>query len=378
LIKQTKINLFMKKLTFLFLTLSLAFASCQNKYPDLEKGVYAEFVTNKGTFVAKLYNEQTPLTVTNFVTLAEGSNDMVDSIYKGKPFFDGLIFHRIIKDFMIQGGDPKGDGTGNPGYRFPDEIVDSLKFTKKGLLAMANSGPGTNGSQFFVTLKETPWLDGRHTIFGEIVLGQEIIDSLGTVPTTKPGDKPIDSVFIQKVSILNTSNSKLASFDEEMAKLEVTKKAEAERKAKIGIAVVADFDKLRANAETLASGVQMVFTNKGDGPKPAEGSQILMNYAGYLANGTLFDSNIKEVEEKFGMLNADKVARQGYAPAPSEYGPNARLIPGFREALLKMKVGDKATVYIPAQLAWGESGAGDLIPPNSDVIFEIELVDVVK
>jgi cyclophilin family peptidyl-prolyl cis-trans isomerase len=368
----------MKKLTFLFLALSLAFVSCQNKYPDLEKGVYAEFVTNKGTFVAKLYDEQTPLTVTNFVSLAEGSNDMVDSIYKGKPFFDGLIFHRIIKDFMIQGGDPNGDGTGNPGYRFPDEIVDSLRFTKKGLLAMANSGPGTNGSQFFITLKETPWLDGRHTIFGEIVLGQEIIDSLGVIPTTKPGDKPIDSVFIKKVSILNTSNSKLPSFNEEMAKLEVAKKEEAERKAKIGLEVAVGFNELRANAETLVSGVQVVFTNKGDGEKPAEGSQILMNYAGYLANGTLFDSNIREVEEKFGMLNADKVTSNGYVPAPAEYGANARLIPGFREALLMMKVGDKATVYIPSQFAWGVSGAGDLIPPNSDVIFEIELVEIIK
>lgn len=368
----------MKKLTFLFLSLSLAFASCQNKYPDLEKGVYAEFVTNKGTFVAKLYNEQTPLTVTNFVALAEGSNDMVDSIYKGKPFYDGLIFHRIIKDFMIQGGDPKGDGTGNPGYRFPDEIVDSLKFTKKGLLAMANSGPGTNGSQFFVTLKETPWLDGRHTIFGEIVLGQEVIDSLGVATTTKPGDKPIDSVVIEKVSIMNTSNSKIGSFNEEMEKLEVAKKEVEALKAKIGIEVATGLNKLRENAETLSSGVQIVFTNKGDGPKPAEGSKILMNYAGYLANGTLFDSNIMEVEEKFGMLNADKVANKGYAPAPSDYGPDARLIPGFREALLLMKVGDKATVYIPAQLAWGDAGAGNLIPPNSDVIFEIELVDVMK
>jgi cyclophilin family peptidyl-prolyl cis-trans isomerase len=368
----------MKKLTFLFLALAMAFVSCQNKYPDLEKGVYAEFVTNKGTFVAKLYNEQTPLTVTNFVALAEGSNDMVDSIYKGKPFYDGLIFHRIIKDFMIQGGDPKGDGTGNPGYRFPDEIVDSLKFTKKGLLAMANSGPGTNGSQFFVTLKETPWLDGRHTIFGEIVLGQEIIDSLGALPTTKPGDKPVDSVFIQKVSILNTSNAKIGSFNDEMAKLDAAKKVEAENKAKIGTEVAVALNELRANAETLASGVQVIFTNKGDGPKPAEGSQILMNYAGYLANGTLFDSNIQEVEEKFGMLNPDKVTNGGYIPAPSEYGLNAKLIPGFREALLMMSVGDKTTVFIPAQLAWGESGAGNLIPPNSDVIFEIELVEIVK
>ena len=368
----------MKKLTFLFLSLSLAFASCQSKYPDLEKGVYAEFVTNKGTFVAKLYNEQAPLTVSNFVALTEGSNNMVDSLYKGKPFYDGLTFHRIIKDFMIQGGDPKGDGTGNPGYRFPDEIVDSLSFTKKGLLAMANSGPGTNGSQFFVTLKETPWLNGRHTIFGEIVLGQEIIDSLGTVATSKPGDKPVDSVFIKTVSILNTSNSTIGSFSDEMAKLEVAKKEESERKSKIGVEVAAGLNALKADAETLASGVQIVYTNKGDGVKPAEGSKILMNYAGYLANGTLFDSNIKEVEEKFGMLNPNKVANNGYAPAPSEYGPNARLIPGFREALLLMKVGDKATVYIPSQLAWGEAGAGDLIPPSSDVIFEIELVDVMK
>jgi peptidylprolyl isomerase len=207
---------------------------------------------------------------------------MVDSLYKGKPFYDGLTFHRIIKDFMIQGGDPKGDGTGNPGYRFPDEIVDSLSFTKKGLLAMANSGPGTNGSQFFVTLKETPWLNGRHTIFGEIVLGQEIIDSLGTVETSKPGDKPVDSVFIKTVSILNTSNSTIGSFSDEMAKLEVTKKEEAERKAKIGVEVAAGLNALKADAETLASGVQIVYTNKGDGVKPAEGSKILMNYAGYL------------------------------------------------------------------------------------------------
>ena len=368
----------MKKLAFLFLSLSLAFASCQNKYPDLEKGVYAEFVTNKGTFVAKLYDEQTPLTVSNFIALAEGSQDMVDSIYKGKPFYDGLVFHRIIKDFMIQGGDPKGDGTGSPGYRFPDEFVDSLKFEKKGLLAMANSGPATNGSQFFVTLKETPWLNGRHTIFGEVVIGQEIVDSLGTVPTTKPGDKPIDTVILQKVSIMNTANSKIASFKAAMEELESAKKEKLERKAKIGLEVATALNELKGKAESLPSGVQMYFTEQGNGPKPPEGSKILMNYAGYLANGILFDSNIREKEEKFDMINPEKEAKGGYDPAPSEYGPNARLIPGFREALLTMKVGDKATVFIPAQLAWGPTGAGDLIPPNSDVIFELELVDIMK
>merc|ERR1711934_320276 len=186
---------------FLFLFLTLAFASCQEKYPELKDGVYAEFITNKGTFVAKLKNETAPLTVSNFVALAEGTNGMVDSLYKGKRFYDGLTFHRVIKDFMIQGGDPKGDGTGNPGYAFPDEPSDSIQFSKKGLLAMANSGPDTNGSQFFVTLKETPWLNGRHTIFGEIVIGQEVVDSIGNMETEKPGDKPKEPVIIETVNI---------------------------------------------------------------------------------------------------------------------------------------------------------------------------------
>ena len=214
----------MKKLTFLFLFLTLAFASCQEKYPELKDGVYAEFITNKGTFVAKLKNETAPLTVSNFVALAEGTNGMVDSLYKGKRFYDGLTFHRVIKDFMIQGGDPKGDGTGNPGYAFPDEPTDSIQFSKKGLLAMANSGPDTNGSQFFVTLKETPWLNGRHTIFGEIVIGQEVVDSIGNMETEKPGDKPKESVIIETVNIINKGNVKVPYFTEEMAKLEKEKK----------------------------------------------------------------------------------------------------------------------------------------------------------
>ena len=218
----------MKKLTFLFLLLSLALASCQEKYPELKDGVYAEFITNKGTFVAKLKNESAPLTVSNFVALAEGTNGMVDSLYKGKRFYDGLTFHRVIKDFMIQGGDPKGDGSGNPGYAFPDEITDTIRFSKKGLLAMANSGPGTNGSQFFITLKDTPWLDGRHTVFGEIVIGQEIVDSIGNVETEKPSDKPKEPVTITSINIINKGNVKVPYFTEEMGKLEKEKKEKEE------------------------------------------------------------------------------------------------------------------------------------------------------
>src|SRR5690606_33913123 len=159
-------------------------------YADLEDGLYAEFNTNKGTFVAELYFEQTPLTVANFVSLAEGTNTMLDSTHKGKKFYDGIIFHRIIKDFMIQGGDPEGTGTGGPGYEFDAEFVDSLNFSSKGVLAIANSGPAANGSQFCITLKETPHLNQRHTIFGKIAEGQEIVDSIGVIKTDVT-DKPL-------------------------------------------------------------------------------------------------------------------------------------------------------------------------------------------
>ncbi|GHC54154.1 peptidylprolyl isomerase [Ulvibacter litoralis] len=364
----------MKKATFLLVLLTLTFASCQNKYPDLEKGVYAEFVTNKGTFVAKLYNDKTPLTVANFVGLSEGTNDMVDSLYKGKKFYDGLSFHRIIKDFMIQGGDPKGDGSGNPGYRFPDELDPELRHDKKGVLSMANSGPGTNGSQFFVTLKETPWLNGRHTVFGEVVLGQEVVDSIGSLPTTKPGDKPVEPVTIQTVNIINTSGQKIPMFSAEMEKIELEKKAKAEKMKKVASETAVALNELKAKADELPSGVKVHFTAKGEGVQPNEGAKVKINYAGYLADGTLFDSNIREVEEKYDMLNATKVAKNGYVPMVSDYSKDAALIPGFKEGLLSMSIGDKATIFIPSQLGYGEQGAGGVIPPNSDLVFELELV----
>ena len=368
----------MKKLTFLILFLTLAFASCQEKYPDLGDGVYAEFVTNKGTFVAKLYNETAPLTVSNFVALAQGTNGMVDSIYKGKRFFDGLGFHRVIKDFMIQGGDPKGDGTGNPGYAFPDEIIDTIEFDKKGLLAMANSGPGTNGSQFFVTLKETPWLNGRHTIFGEIVEGQDVVDAIGIVETEKPGDKPIQPIIIEKVNIINKGNVKVPYFTEEMTKLEQNKKEKEGRIDKVAQNKAKEFEALRTKADSLPSGLKIYFTKKGDGAQPKEGDKILMNYAGYLANGHLFDSNVFENAEKYEIVDPMRKAAGQYMPVPTDYSKDAQLIPGFREGLLKMKVGDKATLFIPAHLGYGSRGIPGVIPADSELIFELEIVDFQK
>jgi len=364
----------MKKLTFLLLLLTLTFASCQEKYPDLKDGIYAEFVTNKGTFIAKLKNETAPLTVANFVALAEGTNGMVDSVYKGKHFYDNLTFHRVIKDFMIQGGDPKGDGTGSPGYAFPDEITDSIQFDRKGLLAMANSGPGTNGSQFFVTLKETPWLNGRHTIFGEVVKGQDVVDAIGMIETANPGDKPVQPVIIEKVNIINKGKVKVPYFTEEMAKIEKDKKEKEERINKIAAEKAGELKAVRAKADSLASGVKMNFSQRGEGPQPKTGEQVLINYAGYLNDGHLFDSNIYDIAKKYEDVNEMRQAAGQYVPMPVAYSNDAQDIPGFREAALQMKVGDKATVFIPSHLAYGERGIPGLIPSNADLIFELEIV----
>lgn len=367
----------MKNLIFVMLITIVSFASCKSKYPNLKDGLYAEFVTNKGAFVAKFYENATPLTVANFIELAQGNHPMVDSTFKGKAYYNGLTFHRVIKDFMIQGGDPKGDGTGNPGYMFPDEFVDSLKHTKKGLLSMANSGPATNGSQFFITLKETPWLDGRHTIFGEIVLGQEIVDSIGVVPTNQPGDKPKDSVVIKEVNII-VKNVTVPSFKAEMEKIEKIKKEKEERIAKVASQTAQQWATIQDKIEELPSGLKMYWNQKGKGIKPAEGSKIKMNYEGYLTDGTLFGTNVKEIAEKYEMLDQRMVDAGQYAPIATDYSKEARLIPGFREGLLQMSVGDQATLFIPSHLAYGEQGAGNVIPPNSDLVFVLTLVEIAE
>jgi peptidyl-prolyl cis-trans isomerase A (cyclophilin A) len=166
--------------------------------------MHAHFTTSEGSFTIRLFDREAPNTVANFVGLAEGTKEWTDpkSGQKVKrPFYDGLIFHRVIDGFMIQGGDPLGTGTGGPGYRFADEFNPALRHGKAGLLSMANAGPNTNGSQFFITLAPTPWLDNKHSIFGEVVEGLDVVQKIGKTPTSKPGDRPLKPVTLERVTV---------------------------------------------------------------------------------------------------------------------------------------------------------------------------------
>jgi peptidyl-prolyl cis-trans isomerase A (cyclophilin A) len=326
------------------------------------EGIFATIATTKGDIVLSLEYVKAPVTVANFISLAEGTNPNIKvEKLKGKPFYDGLKFHRVINDFMIQGGDPDGNGSGGPGYAFKDEFVPELKFEKGGVLAMANSGPATNGSQFFITHKDTPWLNGKHTIFGHVVSGMDNVnkivqdDIMTKITITRKGvaAKKFDAV-------------KVLAAD---AKGQEAKKAESQ---KVITEKAAYFAATKAKATATASGLKYVVTKKGTGVKGAEGSNIYFHYAGYFEDGNLFDSSIASVAKAYGKYDANRDAQKGYKAFPFVVGKKDGMIPGFIEALDMMTDGEKAIFFLPSNLAYGEKGAGGVIPPNATLIFEIE------
>ncbi|MBT8243752.1 MAG: peptidylprolyl isomerase [Winogradskyella sp.] len=392
----------------------LATTSCKKPRYDLEDGLYAEFVTNMDTMVAKLYYDKVPVTVANFVALAEGKHPLVKEEYKDKKYYNGTTFHRVMDGFMIQGGDPTATGSGDPGYKFEDEFSNELKHSKSGILSMANSGPNTNGSQFFITEKATQFLDayqadgtlkkcgrfpggGCHAVFGELVLGLNVQDSISNVKVGA-ANKPVEDVVLKEVNIIRIG-SEAKKFDapkvftEELPKIkervaaaeeEARKKAEEEQRIKDEktAAATAEFkttiDNYTAKAKQLPSGLKVHYLNKGNGAKPKTGQMALINYQGYFTDGKLLDSNVKEVEEKYGMLNPQKTQRNMYAPTPMKVSPDAALFAGFKEALATLRVGDKAFFYFPSHLAYGESGRPPMVQPNTDLAFIIEMVDIQK
>ncbi|WP_269225494.1 peptidylprolyl isomerase [Flavobacterium eburneipallidum] len=354
------------------------------------EGIFATITTNKGSIVVALEYKKTPVTVANFISLAEGKNTFVsDAKLKGKPFYDGLKFHRVIADFMIQGGDPSGNGSGGPGYKFKDEFTD-LQFDKGGILAMANAGPTTNGSQFFITHKDTPWLNGKHTIFGHVTKGMEIVNAIAQddvilkITITRKGAAALafnaPKVFADYYANKDEEAKKQAAIDEENKKKQAAIEAENKRIyfEKYGSVIAAKKNYIaetKATATTTPSGVSYKITQKGSDVKPANGTTVNISYAGYLEDGTLFDSNFSDVAKSYGIYDANRDAQGGYKPFPFETGQK-NMIPGFLEGLNQLSFGDKAIVFIPSSLAYGENGAGNVIPPNANLIFEIEMTEI--
>lgn len=309
-----------------------------SKQPD---GVYAKFETSKGNIYSVLEFKKTPMTVANFVGLAEGKIKN-SAKAEGTPYYDGLKFHRVIANFMIQGGCPLGNGTGDPGYKFPDEIDTTLKHSGPGILSMANAGPGTNGSQFFITHVETPWLDGKHTVFGHVIEGQDVVNKIAQNDT------------IKKLTILRKGKEAEAfdaakAFETEQTNI-AAKAAAKEKAAKEAI------DKMFTNAKSTASGLRYQVEKEGTGAAPTASSNVTVHYTGKFLDGRVFDSSIQRGQ-------------------PASFGLN-QVIRGWTEGLQLMKEGAKYTFFIPYQLAYGEQGYPGAIPPKSDLIFEVELIKV--
>ncbi len=372
----------------LVLALFVSFTSCSQQYPDLEDGLYAEFVTNKGTMVAKLYYDKVPVTVANFVALADGTHPDVAEDFKGKHYYDSLTFHRVIDKFMIQGGDPTGTGSGDPGYKFTDEFHPDLKHSKPGILSMANSGPNSNGSQFFITEVPTAHLDNRHSVFGELVMGLDVLDTISNVAVQPGSNKPIEPVIIEKLNIIRKGKTAegfnaAKVYQEELPKVlekqEALKEA-ARNKMKESANVAAEAFIAKNSAlgtvKKLETGVVMVFIEEGENTKPSSADKVLVNYAGFFEDGRLFDTSWADVAKENNAYNEQRDAQGGYQPFPMIYNETAGLVPGFREAMLNMNVGNKAKVFIPSYLGYGENGSGP-IPPNANLIFDLKIEGIV-
>jgi peptidyl-prolyl cis-trans isomerase A (cyclophilin A) len=308
----------------------------------MNNGIYAKFTTEKGEILVQLEHERTPGTVGNFVALAEGNLEN-SSKPQGTPYYNGLKFHRVIPDFMIQGGCPLGTGTGNPGYKFDDEFHPELKHNAPGKLAMANSGPATNGSQFYITHVPTPWLDGKHTVFGSVVEGQDVVDAVSQGDTMS-----IEIIRVGSEAEKFNAVEAFRNFEGARAKHE----AEAKRKQKEILDTVA------AGFIETKTGLRYQIIQKGDGKKAEKGSKVSVHYKGQLLDGTVFDSSYKRKEPIDFTLGIGQV------------------ISGWDEGIQLLKEGDKARLVIPSDLAYGERGAGGVIPSNATLIFDVELIKV--
>ena len=331
---------------FILLISILTLNSCNMKnYSDLSDGLYADLETSKGNIILELYYEQAPTTVSNFVALAEGNHPIVDDQHEGKRYYDGLKFHRVIENFMIQGGDPSGTGSGGPGYQFDDEFNEELKHDGPGVLSMANAGPGTNGSQFFITHVETPWLDGKHSIFGKVNSGQDVVDKIEQ-------DDIIKKVKVIRIGEAAKSFNAPKNFENyisEKSEADILR-AEAEKES---------LEKLSEGMQETESGLKYKISKEGTGPNAKKDDLLSVHYSLKLVDGSEIDSSLTR-------------------GAPIEFTCGVgQVIKGWDEAMQLLNKGSKARLIIPSELGYGAVGAGNgVIPPNATLIFDVELVDI--
>ena len=305
------------------------------------EGIYAKFETSKGIVLLELTYDKTPGTVGNFVSLAEGTlkNDHKGT---GEPYYNGMKFHRVIADFMVQGGCPQGSGVGGPGYQFDDEFHPDLKHNKPGTLSMANSGPATNGSQFFITHGKTDWLDGKHTVFGYVFEGQDIINNI------TQGDT-IDSVTIERHGAAAKEWDALKAFEKFNSSGETREQSAIDAADKAMSTLVKGMKK-------TASGLYYILTKEGEGEHPPKGANVSVHYRGTLVDGTVFDSSYQRDQ-------------------PLEFSVGVgQVIPGWDEGILLLNKGAAARFVIPSHLGYGAQGAGGVIPADATLIFEVELI----
>ena len=359
--------------TILFIGLFSFIACNKAKYDDLADGLYADIETTQGDILLELKYKDVPITTANFVSLAEGNNIYVGNKYKSKPFYNGLTFHRVVPNFMIQGGDPNANGSGGPGYIFENEhpkkpdSTELYVFDKPGVLAMANGGRDSNGSQFFITHNEYKSLNGGYSIFGQVLKGQYVVDSIAI------GDK-MKEINIIRVGKEAKEFNAPKIFGNYFSVLEAKAKVKQETYEKTKAGFLALFEENKVRVTTFSSGLKMFITNEGSGVKPKVGTQVRIDYAGFFTDGNMFATSYKELAQKFNKYDQRAEDAGTYNPFSMVYSTEATLVPGFREGMLNMNYGDKAMLFIPAHLGYGEQGNRG-IPPNTDLIFEIEIVD---
>jgi len=364
----------MLRLSFLSI---LFFAFFTSFAQNLSDGVYARFNTSKGKILVKLEVEKVPMTVANFVALAEGNASILDKEFK-KPLYNGVKFHRVIKDFMIQGGDPQGTGEGGPGYKFFDEFHPDLKHVGPGILSMANSGPNTNGSQFFITHVKTQWLDNKHSVFGNVIEGQSVVDAIqqndviDSITVLRLGNKykkynpsiefaKTYKKFEKKNSILSIQQDKAKTLTQDQYKnyfLDYVKnKLKQDKKSQKLSQRLSGVFKYSPKIVQTKSGLVYIIYNEGDTLRAKTDNLVKIHYTGKLINDEKFDSSLDR-NQSFDITYKKQ-----------------SVISGFEEGLGLVGKGGKVCLYIPYFLGYGANGAS-VIPPYSDLIFDLDILDI--